>query len=260
VDEVKVVSFDLDNTLWDNDVVIARAEREHYRWLQDNVPAFGEVFSADELIRLRVELVSERPELEARISELRKTALERALRQVVHRESEVETLKEEAFSHFLSLRNQVSLFPGALPLLSTLQQDYQLAALTNGNSDIQVIGIDRFFDFSTSAEVIGTKKPGREMFDEMMNHFGVAPESIVHIGDHPIDDIAGAAAVGLKTVWFNPAGAPWSEARGEAVESAPHIIPDAEVACLTEIPALIKAMEQKSQPGKSLAGSRKCES
>ncbi|MCG8612946.1 MAG: HAD hydrolase-like protein, partial [Pseudomonadales bacterium] len=29
------------------------------------------------------------------------------------------------------------------------------------------------------------------------------PESCIHVGDHIIDDIQGAAESGIKTIWFN---------------------------------------------------------
>ena len=51
----------------------------------------------------------------------------------------------------------------------------------------------------------------------------------VHIGDHPRDDIQGAQGAGLRAVWVNPQGAPWSGAG----------TPDAQIASLAELPALL---------------------
>ena len=41
------------------------------------------------------------------------------------------------------------------------------------------------------------------MFEAALGHNGARPEEAVHIGDHPIDDIQGAASVGMHTVWAN---------------------------------------------------------
>ena len=40
-----------------------------------------------------------------------------------------------------------------------------------------------------------------------MIHADVKPAEAVHIGDHTVDDIQGATAAGMATIWVNLSGA-----------------------------------------------------
>ena len=35
------------------------------------------------------------------------------------------------------------------------------------------------------------------------------PEQILHVGDHPLEDVMGAQAAGLRAVWVNRQGSEW---------------------------------------------------
>lgn len=39
---------------------------------------------------------------------------------------------------------------------------------------------------------------------------GAAPEQCVYVGDHPVNDIEGAAAIGMNTIWIR-VNQPWRE-------------------------------------------------
>ena len=54
---------------------------------------------------------------------------------------------------------------------------------------------------------------------------GTTPGRLVHVGDDPVRDVAGAAAVGLGTIWVNRPAAAWPGSRR----------PDAEVRSLSEL-------------------------
>ena len=46
------------------------------------------------------------------------------------------------------------------------------------------------------SEVVGNRKPDPVIFRLAAEHLGLAPESVLFVGDHPVADIAGAAAHG----------------------------------------------------------------
>ncbi|HSC75243.1 MAG TPA: HAD family hydrolase, partial [Pseudomonadales bacterium] len=52
-------------------------------------------------------------------------------------------------------------------------------------------------------------KPAPHMFLAALERADVAPHEALHIGDHPVDDMQGAQAVGMKTLWVNFSGNPW---------------------------------------------------
>jgi len=47
---------------------------------------------------------------------------------------------------------------------------------------------------------------------------GVAPGEILHVGDDPVLDVAGAREAGLRTAWINRERVAWPEALGAAPE------------------------------------------
>lgn len=210
---IRLITFDLDNTLWDNDPVITRAENRLYQWLQDNCPKLAERFSADELIRLRLELLEQDPALAASISELRRRSLAHAMEAVGYTCTEAEELSQQAMRIFLDARNQVSLYPGARETLLALRSEYTLGALTNGNVEPACTPAADLFDFHINAEQAGERKPGAQQFRMAMAISNTRAKQCIHIGDHPLDDIIGASRLGIHSLWFNPEGKSWDETR-----------------------------------------------
>jgi len=49
---------------------------------------------------------------------------------------------------------------------------------------------------------VGLRKPRREIFEAVLARLGVAPGEAIHVGDSLEADVAGAAALGLRTVWL----------------------------------------------------------
>jgi FMN phosphatase YigB (HAD superfamily) len=105
--------------------------------------------------------------------------------------------------------------------------------LSNGNADIHRLGLGDRFEFALNADQVGQAKPHPLMFQQMLQRAGVAPEQVIHVGDHPEHDILGAQNCGLHTLWVNLGQAPWPAGR----------VPDLEVHCLSEIVEKIKAYQ-----------------
>ena len=84
-----------------------------------------------------------------------------------------------------------------------------MAALSNGNDDLALIGIDAHFAFSLSARDYGAAKPDPGIFHEAARRLGVAPRDVLHVGDDVHADVVGAHRAGMMTAWINREGAPW---------------------------------------------------
>ena len=119
----------------------------------------------------------------------------------------------------------------AYATLETLATRYCLGVITNGNADIRRLGLADYFRFAVSAEQLGIGKPDPRPFQEALRLAGISANQAVHIGDHPLDDIAGARQAGLQAIWFNPQGQPWQ------ASTAP---PTAQVRRLAELPGLLR--------------------
>ncbi len=110
---------------------------------------------------------------------------------------------KQAFDHFYSVRSEVVFYPDALSSLNHLEQKYPLAALTNGNADLDQIGITHLFQKIIYASLEQPAKPHPYMFEQTCEAFEINPEELLHVGDNPETDIEGARRAGVKTVWIN---------------------------------------------------------
>jgi len=200
---IRLVTFDLDNTLWQVDAVIRRAEKEMRNWIQPHVPNYASYMNPENVASLRTRVMEENPRTRHDVSTLRIHMMRLAFEQCGLSQTEADTKAREAFDVFIQWRNTITFYDGAQDTLNALSQRYQLAALTNGNADIQKLGLGRYFSFAISAADVGSSKPGPEMFLEALRRAKVSPKQAAHVGDNPIDDIEGANRVGIHSVWVN---------------------------------------------------------
>ena len=227
---IQLITFDLDDTLWDVAPVMHGAETALRDWLALQTPRLGPV-PIEHLWAIRARLLDAEPGLRHRLSELRRRILFHALEDAGYPTSEAQDLAEAGFQVFLSARHQVELFPEVHKTLELLASRFMLGVLTNGNADVRRLGLADYFRFALCAEELGVGKPDPRPFREALQRAGVSAGQAVHIGDHPSDDIGGARAAGMGAIWFNPAGKPWTGA-----EPA-----HAEIRSLAELPALLEA-------------------
>lgn len=52
------------------------------------------------------------------------------------------------------------------------------------------------------SETTGYRKPRREIFAAVLDELGVDAEEAVHVGDRLTEDVVGASAAGIRTVWL----------------------------------------------------------
>lgn len=232
---IKVITFDLDDTLWETESVLDRAEQIVYSWLQLNAPKLCQQFSLSALRDWRINIYQQHPELAHQITQIRKTAVTKALCETGYHVDEASRLSDEAFQVFIEARHQVRFFDTAQPLLTALHGRYKLGALSNGNADIFLLELGQFFDFAFSAEKLNASKPAPDQFHAACKHCGIEATQLIHIGDSLKFDIAGAVNAGCHSIWFNPQQAPLPAEMPQ---------PSKQVSCLSEIPAAIASIEQ----------------
>ncbi|ATR81231.1 HAD-IA family hydrolase [Pseudomonas defluvii] len=225
---IELITFDLDDTLWDTAPVIVSAEAVLRDWLAANAPNLGPV-PVEHLYAIRERLVQAEPGLKHRISALRRRVLFHALEEVGYSEAHARELANEGFEVFLHARHQIDIFPEVQPVLELLCRHYSLGVVTNGNADVRRLGLADYFKFTLCAEDLGIGKPDPQPFQEALRRGQVEASAAVHIGDHPGDDIAGAQQAGLRAIWFNPQGKTW--------EAEQH--PDAEIQRLSQLPEIL---------------------
>lgn len=205
MNNIRAITMDLDDTLWEIHPVIHRAERRLYEWLGEHYPRITEKFSRAAIIEQRKEIALEFPQQDHDYTFLRRTVLGRIGVAANYGEQFV----DEAMEVFDAVRNDVVVFPEVRPALEELRNDYRLIAVTNGNSNLQKIGIDDLFHDVVSASTVGVAKPAPEIFDVAVRAGGARAHETLHVGDHPEIDVEGARAAGLRSVWVNRNGQRW---------------------------------------------------
>lgn len=201
--KIKLITFDLDNTLWAVDPVIAGAEKSLQNWLHKQHPNIATQFSTAALNKLRKGIVLKEPLIIHRLTALRKKVLQAAFVTAGYTKDNAHTASQQAFDVFYEARNQVTFFPSVLNTLEILADFYQLGTLSNGNACIKKTGLDAYISFHYSAEKIGQAKPHPAMFEAAMREARAQPHECIHIGDHPDEDILAAENIGLPTIWVN---------------------------------------------------------
>lgn len=202
---VRLVTLDLDDTLWPCLPVIQAAERSLFAWLEAHAPRVVTNHDIDSLRAHRLALARQQPDIAHDVTALRLVQLEQLMREAGH----AVELAERGAAHFREVRNQVTPYADVLPALSCLRQRFPLVSLTNGNAQLHRTPLRGCFDYSLDAGQVGAAKPDPRMFYAACDWAGVNPAHTLHIGDDPLRDVEAARQAGLQAVWLNREQADW---------------------------------------------------
>jgi putative hydrolase of the HAD superfamily len=103
--------------------------------------------------------------------------------------------------------NSLELRPCAKKLLEKASIDYKLGIISNFTyapviyAGLRKLGINHFFNTVLVSEDVGWRKPHIKIFQEALKRLRVAAEETVYVGDSPEEDIKGAKAAGMKTIF-----------------------------------------------------------
>lgn len=122
---IKLITFDLDDTLWDTAPVIVSAEATLRQWLAEHAPNLGGV-PVEHLWAIRERVLAREPGLKHRISALRLRVLFHALEEAGYDQAQASQLAEAGFEAFLHARHQLNVFPEVQPTLEALANHFAL--------------------------------------------------------------------------------------------------------------------------------------
>lgn len=213
----RAITFDLDDTLLDGSLFAKSTERT-CRQLATVQPALV----AERLVAANGETWRTYwPEVEDKwtlgVLDGRSVSLE-AWRRTLHScGCDDEALAQIALeTHRIFWRESYRLFDDVADLFSSLTQSgIPVALITNGATDSQrdklrVLGIEHWFQAIIISGEVGLAKPNPAIFYLAIDRLGVEPESIWHVGDNLLTDVAGAKAAGIGAVWVNRRGLPFA--------------------------------------------------
>lgn len=108
---------------------------------------------------------------------------------------------------FQDFVDSLELRPCAKRLISKIAENYKLGLVSNFTyapviyASLRELGINQFFNAVVVSDDMGWRKPHKRIFQDALRKLQVAAEETVYIGDSPLEDIKGAKAVGMKTVF-----------------------------------------------------------
>ncbi|MDE6469562.1 MAG: HAD-IA family hydrolase [Eubacterium sp.] len=101
------------------------------------------------------------------------------------------------------------IFPDSAKLLCELKnRGYIVGIITNGPSVLQhhkldTSGLREYCDITVVSGDIDIHKPDPTIFTYTANKLGLNCEECIYVGDHPINDIQGSLAAGMKPIRMN---------------------------------------------------------
>jgi len=206
VKRIAAISLDLDDTLWPIWPTIERAERVLHQWLVREAPKTASLLITPGVLReLREATAKERSDLAHDLSALRRESIRAALR----RSGEDPALADPAFDAFFAERQRVTLYDDVLPALRWLSERYPLVAISNGNADLKLTGVSRWFRSGFNAREFGSGKPHAPIFRAAAASVGLLPKDVLHVGDDAVLDVVGALDAGMQAAWLVRDERPW---------------------------------------------------
>ncbi|MGQ4877743.1 HAD family hydrolase [Billgrantia sp. LNSP4103-1] len=213
---LQAITFDLDDTLWDNHGVMVATETGHYAWLDRELaawrqtrgepasPRFGERFPLACFEQRRRALARDYPLRRGDFTWLRERALREMLAEYGLDPAAAGLWAGAAMERFMELRHRVSPHPEVEPLLAALGQRYRLASITNGNVDVRRLTLGRHFPVAIAAGEMLAPKPDPRPFLAALARLGVAPRRALHVGDSWREDVEPARRLGMRVAWISP--------------------------------------------------------
>ena len=226
---IRVISFDLDDTLWPCRPVIQRAEQQLYDWLAEHAPAIPANYSIQAMRDLRLVFQRANPDIAHDLTQVR----QRSLQQLLDIHGYSRSLGAQGTALFREARNEVTPYPDVLPVLERLSSRYKLVSVTNGNAEIDKTPLSNIFHRSFTAAEVGAARPDPALFQAVLDWSEMTPGAVLHVGDDPARDVEPARRLGLRTAWIQRGQGQW-----QAAESA-NAAADVSITDLHQLAALL---------------------
>jgi HAD superfamily hydrolase (TIGR01549 family) len=204
---IRAGSLDLDDTLWPIEPVMLRAEQRLDAWLKHHCPEVAAKFPILQMRALRERISAEHPHLSHDFTAQRMLSLRAALLPHGYTDRHV----DDAFAEYYAARNDVELYADAAPALERMAARFPLVSISNGNADLVRIGLASLFKHSISSREFGVAKPAVGIFHAAAQLLEIPADEILHVGDDPELDVAGARAAGMRSAWLNRTEAVWPQ-------------------------------------------------
>ncbi|MFQ6372636.1 HAD-IA family hydrolase [Shewanella sp. YIC-542] len=228
----QAISFDLDDTLYNNKPIMAAAEDALLAWLAEHYPLAAN-WSRDDWRQLKKQVLSAQPQLVHDTSATRLAVLQHGLGVLGYSARLAAEGAEAGLGYFASQRSHFRVADGVLALLAQLAERWPLIGITNGNVNEQAIGLGDVLAVVLHPGNGIRMKPYPDLFALAAQRLAIAPSQLLHVGDHPLTDVQGARLAGCQAVWLNP-----GYGRTTPKHSGP-LLPHLQISAITQLQQLL---------------------
>lgn len=204
-DSIRLITLDLDDTLWPCKPVIQAADEAVQAWLSIHAPSLAAVHDVQSLRQHRGQIMQQTPEIAHDVGQIRHRSLGVLLAEFGY----PARLADDAMTLFMAHRNRVEPYADVQPVLRSLATRYCLISVTNGNANVEATPLRGLFRHHLTAAGVGAAKPDPAIFNRALELTGCQPANGLHLGDDPWMDVEAARTCGLHTVWINRSGRDW---------------------------------------------------
>ncbi|MFA0415161.1 5-amino-6-(5-phospho-D-ribitylamino)uracil phosphatase YigB [Vibrio renipiscarius] len=219
---IKAMSFDLDDTLYDNRPVIRKMTQQVNQWFHLHHP-ISATRSSRWWLDLKTSLAEQDPGLNSDLTLWRHRTTEQGLIALGYSLAQAQQAADDLLKVTLAHRSDFVVPDETHRVMALLAKTRPLVAITNGNVDLDRIGLSQYFCLVLKGGRDGNAKPHADMFVKAHQHLALEPHYILHVGDHLHTDVAGAKRNGFQACWYNDQGILLTHARDARV------LPDIEI-------------------------------
>ncbi|CRH00052.1 haloacid dehalogenase-like hydrolase, putative [Plasmodium relictum] len=212
---IKLITFDLDHTIWNIEALLNYADNECYKYMRKNYKRLYDYLLKEyelSITKLVQQLLEKNHDFSKDVvqilTRIRIDALKYLAKQTNYDEIKFSSEIQELW---YKKKNDVHLFisPGTLEYLRELKsRGYILGAITNGDSDVNGIKfLNEIFTFVVRSMDYNCAKPSVEIFNVAENllkerniKFNV--EEWLHVGDDVYTDVMGAKNKNINCAWI----------------------------------------------------------
>ncbi|MCF2947286.1 HAD-IA family hydrolase [Paraglaciecola aquimarina] len=198
---IKAITFDLDDTLYENTSVIKKANAALIEFMYANFPETTKL-EQDYWKKLQTIIVKQSPILKNDMGKLRLQTLLLGFENLGYSQSKAQNSAQECFTFFYSQRSNFVVRDEVHHVLAQLSKHIPLVAITNGNVDLEPIGIQEYFSQAFRASVDLLMKPNPDMFIAAQEYLKLPASNILHVGDNLHKDVYGAIKAGYQSAWY----------------------------------------------------------
>ncbi|PCK30079.1 HAD-IA family hydrolase [Pseudoalteromonas piscicida] len=197
---IKAISFDLDDTLYDNRPIIIAAVEAMNAHLS-TIPEW-QAKGGSYWLECRNAVLKQNSKLAEDVTRWRQVALEWGFSTLGFNTARSKQEAQRAYQAFADARSNITVSDAVIKLLAQLRQQYHIIAITNGNVEVEKFNLRDSFDLVLRAGIDGRAKPHPELYHLACQHFDITPSQLLHVGDSLDTDVQGAHRAGCASVWL----------------------------------------------------------